>query len=49
MTLEQEDIDYLVGRLERTVELLLAGEVHMAVAKLLADIGALKTPGDEAV
>jgi hypothetical protein len=32
---------YLVRRLKRVVELLNEGDVHMAIAKLLADISAL--------
>ncbi len=38
-----EDIKYLIGRLERVRDLINSGEHHMAVAKLLADISALKT------
>jgi hypothetical protein len=37
----------LIKRLQRVVELLNAGEVHMAIAKLLADISALTSkPSD---
>lgn len=36
-----EDTAYLVSRLRRVVELLNAGEVHMAITKLNADISAL--------
>ena len=36
------DVRHLVKRLERTVELINEGEHHMAAAKLLADISALK-------
>lgn len=32
-----------LSRLERIVELLHAGEVHMAIAKVLADMSALKS------
>lgn len=39
-----EDTAYLVSRLRRVVELLNAGEVHMAIAKLNADISALSGP-----
>lgn len=46
-SLEDADIAYLIGRLERVVELLNAGETHMAIAKLLADISALKALGEE--
>lgn len=44
--LDDADIVYLTGRLERVVELLKAGETHMAMAKLLADIAALKALGE---
>jgi hypothetical protein len=40
--LSNEDIQYLIGRLERVIELIDTDEKHMAVAKLLADISALK-------
>ena len=33
---------YLIDRLEQVIDLLNAGEVHMAIAKLLADISALR-------
>jgi hypothetical protein len=47
MSLAEEDVKYLIARLERVVELLKAGETHMAMAKLLADIAALKSgPGN---
>ena len=39
--LSQEDVRYLVGRLETVVDFLRSGAIHMAVAKLLADISAL--------
>lgn len=39
-----EDTAYLVSRLRRVVELLNAGEVHTAIAKLNADISALSGP-----
>lgn len=42
MKLETNDVEYLITRLERVVELLNAGETHMAIAKLLADISALR-------
>jgi hypothetical protein len=44
-----QDVEYLIKRLKRVVELLNAGEVHMAIAKLLADISALKTPASEPI
>ena len=40
--MEQAEAAYLISRLERVVDLLDKGEVHMATAKLLADISALK-------
>ena len=43
MTLEQEDIDYLVCRLREINALLDMGEIYLAKAKLLADISALTT------
>lgn len=36
---------YLVERMKRVIELIDAGEGHMAVTKLLADISALSTEG----
>jgi class 3 adenylate cyclase len=41
--LASEDVEYLVDRLRRVVTLINAGEHHMAVAKLLADIAALSS------
>ena len=43
MTLEQEDIDYLVCRLREISALIDMGEIYLAKAKLLADISALTT------
>ena len=40
--LNADDVEYLVTRLERVIDLLNAGQTHMAVAKLLADISALR-------
>ena len=40
--LSPEDTQYLVNRLEQCVEYINDGNHHMAVAKLLADISALK-------
>ena len=40
--LETTDIQYLITRLEAVVDLLRRDEKHMAMAKLLADISALK-------
>ncbi len=37
-----EDADYLIYRLEEVIELINQGSTHMACAKLLADISALK-------
>lgn len=37
----EDDIDYLICRLEEVCALLDMGEIHMAKAKLLADISAL--------
>ena len=45
--MDKEDIEYLISRLERVIELINAGEGHMAVAKLLADIAALKVMVNE--
>jgi len=36
-------IIYLIGRMERILELVNEGNNHMAAAKLMADIAALKT------
>ena len=38
----RDNIKYLINRLERVIELINSGDYHMAVAKLLADISALK-------
>lgn len=40
--LEIKDDEYMIERYERIIELINNGEPHMAVAKLLADISALK-------
>lgn len=37
------DIEHLIKRLKRIKELIDAGEIHMAAAKILADISALET------
>lgn len=37
-----EDTDYLLHRLERTLDLLESGEVNMAITKIHADISALR-------
>lgn len=40
--MQKKDIVYLIGRLEQIKSFVDAGEKHMAAAKLLADISALK-------
>ena len=40
--MEQAEAAYLISRLERVVDLLDKGEVHMAIVKLLVSISALK-------
>lgn len=40
--MSKADIEVMIRRLERVIELINADEPHMAVAKLLADIAALK-------
>ena len=40
--IDLETSEYLADRLERTLELIREGNVHMASAKLLADISALR-------
>ena len=40
--MEKENAKYLIERLEAVISLIRSGEHHMAVAKLLADISALK-------
>jgi hypothetical protein len=42
-SIDIQDAKYLVKRLEQVISLINAGENHMAVAKLLADISALST------
>lgn len=41
-TFTKSDIRYLIKRLKAVIKLIEAKEPHMAVAKLLADISALK-------
>ena len=41
--METENIEYLIGRLELIKDHVKAGNNHMAIAKLLADISALKS------
>jgi len=41
-TFHTVDIEYLIDRLEQVIGLIKAGENHMAIAKLLADISALR-------
>lgn len=43
MKLHHDNVEYLIDRLHRVVGLLRRGEVHMAMAKVLADIAALKS------
>ena len=40
--MEKENIEHLIARLERVIELINLEYYHEAVAKLLADISALK-------
>lgn len=42
----KEEIEYLIDRLEVIKANITAGNHHMAVAKILSTISALKTPGD---
>lgn len=41
--MRSSDCAYLVARFERVIELIKDGEHHMAIAKLLADISALRS------
>lgn len=45
-TLSAADVQYLVGRLRRVIELIQSGDTNMAIAKLLADISALTGPNN---
>ena len=40
--MSEANIQYLIARLERVIELIESGDKHMAVAKILADISALR-------
>ena len=45
--LSKKDVEYLIYRLECVKSLLLDGEVHIAIAKIMADISALSAAVEE--
>ena len=45
--MNKEEARYLISRLERIKELIEDGNYHMAIAKILADLSALRGVADE--